>query len=69
MNLVVDIVIFFGKFLYYFLEFLVFKVIFKRKKDVFGEIVFIIGVGSGFGRLLVIYFVSYGVILVFWDIN
>ncbi|XP_052031383.1 short-chain dehydrogenase/reductase family 16C member 6 [Apodemus sylvaticus] len=69
MNPVADTVIFFGKFLYYFLESLVLKVIPKRKKDVSGEIVLITGAGSGLGRLLAMHFASHGAILVLWDIN
>jgi all-trans-retinol dehydrogenase (NAD+) len=69
MNSVADTAIFFGKFLYYFLESLVFKVIPKRKKDVSGEIVLITGAGSGLGRLLAIHFASHGATLVLWDIN
>lgn len=69
MDLILDIVIFWGKILRCFLEFLIYKIIFKKKKNVVGEIVFIIGVVSGFGRLMVIKFVSFGVILVLWDIN
>ncbi|KAM7319870.1 epidermal retinol dehydrogenase 2 [Alexandromys fortis] len=69
MNAVVDTAVFFAKFLYYFLESLVFKVIPKKKKDVAGEIVLITGAGSGLGRLLAMHFASHGAILVLWDIN
>lgn len=69
MNAVADTALFFAKFLYYFLESLVFKVIPKRKKDVAGEIVLITGAGSGLGRLLAMHFASHGAILVLWDIN
>ncbi|EDM11622.1 similar to short chain dehydrogenase reductase 9 (predicted) [Rattus norvegicus] len=69
MHAVADTVIFFGKFLYYFLESLVFKVIPKRRKDVSGEIVLITGAGSGLGRLLAMHFANHGATLVLWDIN
>lgn len=69
MNAVADTAVFFAKFLYYFLESLVFKVIPKKKKDVAGEIVLITGAGSGLGRLLAMHFASHGAILVLWDIN
>lgn len=69
MNAVADTAVFFAKFLYYFLESLVFKVIPKKKKDVAGEIVLITGAGSGLGRLLALHFASHGAILVLWDIN
>ncbi|XP_036032955.1 short-chain dehydrogenase/reductase family 16C member 6 [Onychomys torridus] len=69
MNAVADTVVFFGKFLYYFLESVVFKIIPKRKKDVTGEIVLITGAGSGLGRLLAMHFARHGAILVLWDIN
>ncbi|KAH0517677.1 Short-chain dehydrogenase/reductase family 16C member 6 [Microtus ochrogaster] len=69
MNAVADTALFFAKFLYYFLESLVFKVIPKKKKDVAGEIVLITGAGSGLGRLLATHFASHGAILVLWDIN
>lgn len=69
MNAVADTALFFAKFLYYFLESLVFKVIPKKKKDVAGEIVLITGAGSGLGRLLAMHFASHGAILVLWDIN
>ncbi|XP_037058334.1 short-chain dehydrogenase/reductase family 16C member 6 [Peromyscus leucopus] len=69
MNAVADTAVFFGKFLYYFLESVIFKIIPKRKKDVTGEIVLITGAGSGLGRLLAMHFASHGAILVLWDIN
>lgn len=69
MNAVADTAVFFGKFLYYFLESVVFKIIPKRKKNVAGEIVLITGAGSGLGRLLAMHFASHGAILVLWDIN
>ncbi|CAO2581041.1 Short-chain dehydrogenase/reductase family 16C member 6 [Lemmus lemmus] len=69
MNAVADTAVFFAKFLYYFLESLVFKVVPKRKKNVAGEIVLITGAGSGLGRLLAMHFASHGAILVLWDIN
>ncbi|KAB1256396.1 Short-chain dehydrogenase/reductase family 16C member 6 [Camelus dromedarius] len=61
--------VFLGKFLYYFLESLFYKIIPKKKKDVAGEIVLITGAGSGLGRLMAIKFASLGAILVLWDIN
>ncbi|XP_040828636.1 short-chain dehydrogenase/reductase family 16C member 6-like [Ochotona curzoniae] len=69
MNVIVDTIIFLGKFLYYFLESLVYKIIPKNKKKVSGEIVLITGAGSGLGRLLAIHFAKLGAILVLWDIN
>lgn len=69
MNVMVETVIFLGKFLYYFAESLAFKIIPRRKKDVAGEIVLITGSGSGLGRLLAIHFAHTGAILVLWDIN
>lgn len=69
MNVMVDTAIFLGKFLYYFLESVAFKIIPKSKKDVAGEIVLITGAGSGLGRLLAIHFARAGAILVLWDIN
>uniref|UniRef100_A0A8C5YPL5 Short-chain dehydrogenase/reductase family 16C member 6-like n=1 Tax=Marmota marmota marmota TaxID=9994 RepID=A0A8C5YPL5_MARMA len=61
--------IFLGKFLYYFLESVAFKIIPRKKKDVAGEIVLITGAGSGLGRLLALHFARTGAILVLWDIN
>ncbi|XP_066235122.1 short-chain dehydrogenase/reductase family 16C member 6-like [Saccopteryx leptura] len=69
MNVILDTSIFLGKFLYYFLESLVYKIIPKRKKNVAGEIVLITGAGSGLGRLMAIKFARLGAILVLWDIN
>ena len=69
MNVVLDTSIFLGKFLYYFLESLFYKIIPKKKKDVTGEIVLITGAASGLGRLLAIKFARLGAILVLWDIN
>ena len=69
MNVLLDTSIFLGKFLYYFLESLYYKIIPKKKKDVTGEIVLITGAASGLGRLLAIKFASLGAILVLWDIN
>ena len=69
MNPVADTAIFLGKFLYYFLESLVFKLIPKRRQDVSGESVLITGAGSGLGRLLAKHFGSHGATLVLWDIN
>lgn len=69
MDVILDTMIFCGKFLYYFLETTVYKIIPKKKKDVAGEIVLITGAGSGIGRLMAIKFASLGAILVLWDIN
>ncbi|XP_045018752.1 short-chain dehydrogenase/reductase family 16C member 6 [Bubalus kerabau] len=69
MNVLLDTSTFLGKFLYYFLESLYYKIIPKKKKDVTGEIVLITGAASGLGRLLAINFASLGAILVLWDIN
>ncbi|XP_008590893.1 PREDICTED: short-chain dehydrogenase/reductase family 16C member 6-like [Galeopterus variegatus] len=69
MDVIIDTSIFLGKFLYYLLESLAYKIIPRRRKDVAGEIVLITGAGSGLGRLLSIHFASYGAILVLWDIN
>uniref|UniRef100_A0A8C9P5N6 Short-chain dehydrogenase/reductase family 16C member 6 n=1 Tax=Spermophilus dauricus TaxID=99837 RepID=A0A8C9P5N6_SPEDA len=69
MNTMVDTAIFLGKFLYYFLESVAFKIIPRKKKDVAGEIVLITGAGSGLGRLLALHFAHTGAILVLWDIN
>ncbi|KAK1332034.1 hypothetical protein QTO34_007713 [Cnephaeus nilssonii] len=69
MDVILETFIVLGKFLYYFLESLVYKIIPKSKKDVAGEIVLITGAGSGIGRLMAIKFASLGAILVLWDIN
>nr|XP_020756471.1 short-chain dehydrogenase/reductase family 16C member 6 isoform X1 [Odocoileus virginianus texanus] len=69
MNVFLDTSIFLGKFLYYFLESLFYKIVSKKKKDVTGEIVLITGAASGLGRLLAIKFARLGAILVLWDIN
>ncbi|XP_007937692.1 epidermal retinol dehydrogenase 2 [Orycteropus afer afer] len=69
MDAILDTSIFLGKFLYFFLESLVYKIIPKRKKTVAGEIVLITGAGSGLGRQLAIQFAGLGAILVLWDIN
>ncbi|KAL4842885.1 hypothetical protein H8958_021312 [Nasalis larvatus] len=69
MDVIADIAIVLGKFLYYFLESLVYKIIPKTKKNVAGEIVLITGAGSGLGRQLAIHFARLGAILVLWDIN
>ncbi|XP_062936151.1 short-chain dehydrogenase/reductase family 16C member 6-like [Cynocephalus volans] len=69
MDVIIDTSIFLGKFLYYLLESLAYKIIPKRRKDVAGEIVLITGAGSGLGRLLSVHFASHGAILVLWDIN
>ncbi|XP_058899542.1 short-chain dehydrogenase/reductase family 16C member 6-like [Kogia breviceps] len=69
MNTILDTSMFWGKFLYYFLESLVYRIIPKKKKNVAGEIVLITGAGSGLGRLLAITSGSLGAILVLWDIN
>ena len=50
MNTILDTSIFWGKFLYYFLESLVYRIIPKKKKNVAGEIVLITGAGSGLGE-------------------
>jgi all-trans-retinol dehydrogenase (NAD+) len=68
MNAMVDTAIFGGKFLYYFLESSVFKVIPKRKKECCWRDC-ITGAGSGLGRILALHFASHGAILVLWDIN
>ncbi|XP_068381893.1 short-chain dehydrogenase/reductase family 16C member 6-like [Eschrichtius robustus] len=68
MKTILDTSIFWGKFLYYFLGSLVYRII-PKKKNVAGEIVLITGAGSGLGRLLAITFASLGAILVLWDIN
>ncbi|XP_044538623.1 short-chain dehydrogenase/reductase family 16C member 6-like [Gracilinanus agilis] len=64
-----DTSIFLGKFIYYFLESLIFHIIPRPKKKVAGEIVLITGAGSGLGRLLTLEFVRQGAIVVLWDIN
>ncbi|ELW71964.1 short-chain dehydrogenase/reductase family 16C member 6 [Tupaia chinensis] len=69
MDVIIDTSKFLGKFLYYFLESLSYKIIPKRKKNVAGEIVLITGSGSGLGRLLAMHFASLGATLVLWDIN
>ncbi|XP_006204790.1 short-chain dehydrogenase/reductase family 16C member 6-like [Vicugna pacos] len=69
MDMIWDTSIFLGKFLYYFLESVFYKIIPKKKKDVAGETVLITGAGSGLGRLMAIKFASLGAILVLWDIN
>ncbi|XP_077019314.1 short-chain dehydrogenase/reductase family 16C member 6-like [Tamandua tetradactyla] len=68
MDTFTDTTVFLGKFLYYFLESLVYKIIPKRKKKVAGEIVLITGAGHGLGRELAIKFARLGAILVLWDI-
>lgn len=69
LNLIKDLFVFLGKLVFSVLEDMVFILILKLRKNVVGEIVFIIGVGSGFGRFLVFKFVSFGFVFVFWDIN
>ncbi|XP_006877356.1 PREDICTED: short-chain dehydrogenase/reductase family 16C member 6-like [Chrysochloris asiatica] len=69
MDGIVDTASVLGKFLYYFLESLAYKIFPKRKKSVAGEIVLITGAGSGLGRQLAIKFGRLGAILVLWDIN
>nr|XP_059851435.1 short-chain dehydrogenase/reductase family 16C member 6-like [Delphinus delphis] len=69
MSTILDTSIFWGKFLYYILESLVYRIIPKKKKNVAGKIVLITGAGSGLGRLLAITFASLGAILVLWDVN
>uniref|UniRef100_F7FQY2 Short-chain dehydrogenase/reductase family 16C member 6-like n=1 Tax=Monodelphis domestica TaxID=13616 RepID=F7FQY2_MONDO len=64
-----DTSIFLGKFIYYFLESLIFHMVPRPKKKVAGEIVLITGAGSGLGRLLTIDFARQGAIVVLWDIN
>ncbi|NXY44170.1 RDHE2 dehydrogenase, partial [Ceuthmochares aereus] len=56
-------------FVYYFLEWLVFLVVPRRKKNVSGEIVLITGAGSGLGRQLSLKFARLGATVVLWDIN
>lgn len=69
MNIILDTIIFLGKFLYYALESLIVSLIPKSKKDVAGEIVLITGAGSGLGRLLAMHFASLGATVILWDIN
>ncbi|XP_030619375.1 short-chain dehydrogenase/reductase family 16C member 6-like [Delphinapterus leucas] len=69
MSTILDTSIFWGNFLYYILESLVYRIIPKKKKNVAGKIVLITGAGSGLGRLSAITFASLGAILVLWDIN
>ncbi|KAM5314645.1 short-chain dehydrogenase/reductase family 16C member 6-like [Glossophaga mutica] len=69
MDFILDTSIFLAKFSYYFLEYLAYQIIPKRKKSVAGEVVLITGAGSGLGRLMAIKFASLGAILVLWDIN
>ncbi|XP_043849835.1 short-chain dehydrogenase/reductase family 16C member 6-like [Dromiciops gliroides] len=69
MEILKDVSILGGKFLYYFIESLVFHIIPRPKKRVAGEIVLITGAGSGLGRLLALKFVRLGAIVVLWDIN
>ncbi|NWH75512.1 RDHE2 dehydrogenase, partial [Piaya cayana] len=54
---------------YYFLEWLVFLVVPRWKKNVSGEIVLITGAGSGLGRELSLKFARLGATVVLWDIN
>ncbi|XP_058384721.1 short-chain dehydrogenase/reductase family 16C member 6-like [Diceros bicornis minor] len=69
MNVILDTGILLGRFLYYLLESVVYKIIPKGKKNIVGEIVLITGAGSGLGRLMAIKFASLGANLVLWDIN
>ncbi|XP_008048019.1 short-chain dehydrogenase/reductase family 16C member 6 [Carlito syrichta] len=69
MDAMLDTITFLGKFLYYFVESLAYKIIPRGKKNIAGEIVLITGAGSGLGRLLALHFASHGAILVLWDIN
>lgn len=59
---------YFGEISILFLEYLFYKIIPKKKKDVTGEIVLITGAASGLGRLLAIKFARLGAILVLWDV-
>ncbi|XP_072460729.1 short-chain dehydrogenase/reductase family 16C member 6-like [Notamacropus eugenii] len=69
MELLKEIIMFLGKFLYYFGESVIYYIIPKPKKKVAGEIVLITGAGSGLGRLLALKFVRLGATIVLWDIN
>ncbi|KFO70841.1 Epidermal retinol dehydrogenase 2, partial [Cuculus canorus] len=69
MNFYLETLQFIVLFVYYFLEWLVFLVVPRRKKNVSGEIVLITGAGSGLGRQLSLKFARLGAIVVLWDIN
>uniref|UniRef100_A0A4X2LYF5 Short chain dehydrogenase/reductase family 16C member 5 n=1 Tax=Vombatus ursinus TaxID=29139 RepID=A0A4X2LYF5_VOMUR len=64
-----EISIFWGKFLDYFVESVIFHIIPKPNKKAAGEIMLTTGAGSGLGRLLALKFVHFGAIVVLWDIN
>ncbi|NWS73843.1 RDHE2 dehydrogenase, partial [Crotophaga sulcirostris] len=69
MNFFLETLRFIGHFVYYLLEYLVFLVVPRRKKNVSGEIVLITGAGSGVGRQLSLKFARLGATVVLWDIN
>ncbi|XP_074058441.1 short-chain dehydrogenase/reductase family 16C member 6-like [Macrotis lagotis] len=69
MTVVKETALFLGKFLYYFMESLIFHIIPRPKKRVVGEIVLITGAGSGLGRLLALKFIHLRAIVVILDIN
>ncbi|XP_068956072.1 epidermal retinol dehydrogenase 2 isoform X2 [Petaurus breviceps papuanus] len=69
MEVVKDLLIFAGKFIYSYLGTFFNFIVPKTKKSVAGEIVLITGAGSGIGRLLALRFAHLGAILVLWDIN
>ncbi|NWH55901.1 RDHE2 dehydrogenase, partial [Geococcyx californianus] len=69
MNFFLETLRFIGLVVYYLLEYLVFLIVPRRKKNVSGEIVLITGAGSGIGRLLSLKFARLGATVVLWDIN